>query len=93
MQKETQFLDLGSQGETLSPESLNQSRISLLNFGAGTISFASNKSEQLSVSQKHTLLVKVWGWGGSVGTFQTKIQCRCPPLILELLAMVSLIFS
>lgn len=61
MQKETQFLDLGSQGETLSPESLNQSRISLLNFGAGTISFASNKSEQLSVSQKHTLLVKVGG--------------------------------
>lgn len=73
MQEETQFLDLGSQGETLFPESLNQSRISLLNFGAGTIFFASKKSEQLSVSQKHTLLVR------SVETFQTKIQCRCPP--------------
>lgn len=72
MQKETQFLDLGNQEETLSPESLDQSRISLLNFGARTISLASDKSEQqLSMFQKHTFLVKVWGWGGSVGTFQT----------------------
>lgn len=66
-------------GETLSPESLNQSHISLLNFGAGTISLATNKSEQLSVFQKHTFLVKVWG-GVEVLELFKQIQCHLPSI-------------
>lgn len=79
MQKETQFLDLGNQEETLSPESLVQNCISLLNFGESTISLVSDKSEQqLSMFQNYTFLVKVWG-GVEVLELFKQIQCHCPP--------------